>query len=116
MVPDYIRKKLLKKFDNLLPYKIRGIKITENYLLTAIEILNAQNDKTLPQNARNAIMEKTPFGLDRLIKERTGKNLRTANIISDELEKRGIAEVFRQPEEENGRTKKHTRLNEDWTW
>ena len=64
-IPDDIREKVLKKFDILPPYKERGIRITEDLIFATIEILNESEGNILPQNARNDIAERIPFGLDR---------------------------------------------------
>jgi hypothetical protein len=97
---------------NKIPFKHRGIMITHELIKITIELLNAEPTKTLPQNCRNDVRERTPDGLDRRIKERLNINLRTANIISDVLEKAGIVEVIQR----TGRTVKRTKLLEEWYW
>lgn len=77
-----------------LPFRWRGIAITYELVGAAIAILNAEPSKTLPQNCRNDIRSRTPDGLDRRIKEKLNTDLRTANIISDVLEKADIVEVI----------------------
>ena len=73
--------------------------------------------KQLPQNCRHVKAENKPFGLDKLINEIFGDDLRRANIISDELQKKGIVEVIEIKNEETGRfKKKYTRLLKDWQW
>jgi hypothetical protein len=82
----------------------------------AIEVLNAEPTKTLPQNSRNDIKEKTPDGLDRRIKEYLNTNLRTANIISDVLEQAGIVQIVRIKNPRTGREVKGTKLLKEWCW
>jgi hypothetical protein len=97
---------------NKIPFKDRGIKITHELIKITIELLNAEPTKTLPQNCRNVVRERTPDGLDKRIKERLNTNQRKANIISDVLEKAGIVEVIQR----TGRTVKRTKLLEKWSW
>ena len=99
-----------------IPYKCRGIMISRELVEATMEILNASSTKSLPQNARNAVKEKTPDGLDKRIKERLSSNLRTANIISDVLENVGIVDVIKVINTNTGRTVKGTRLNQKWSW
>lgn len=101
---------------NKVPFKHRGIMITQELIKTAIELLNAEPAKTLPQNCRNDVRERTPDGLDRRIKESLHTDLRTANIISDVLEKAGIVEVIRVINSQTGRGVKGTRLLVEWNW
>jgi len=108
-------KKVFAKFK-YLPYRERGIQINEDLIVTTIEILNNSNNYILPQNARNEIMEKTPDGLDKRIKRKLRKNTRTANIISDVLENKGIVEVTYIKNPKTGRKIKATRLLKEWRW
>ena len=112
-MPNEMKKKILNKFD-ILPYPKRGIQINKNLVIITIEILNKY--KQLPQNCRQVKAENKPFGLDKLINEEFGDDLRRANIISDELQKKGIVEVFKKQNEETGKSIKWTRLLEDWQW
>jgi cell envelope opacity-associated protein A len=105
----------MAKFGDL-PYKERGITITEELIITAIELLNSSEGKILPQNARNEVVDKTPYGLDKLIKLKLQTDTRTANIISDILEKKGIAKVTTIKNARTGRIIKATRLLDDFTW
>jgi hypothetical protein len=114
-VPNDIREKVLNLFGTL-PYTERGIRIDERLIIITIEILNSSKDKTLPQNCRKECREKTPFGLDRLIKEKLCDDTMRATIISDELQRKGIVKVFNKKGEDTGRVKKHTKLNKEWTW
>lgn len=99
-----------------LPYKYRGIMITRRLIRATMEILNAESNKTLPQNSRNAIRENTPDGLDKCIKESLNTNLRTGNIISDILKEAEIVEIIRVENPNTGRIVKGTKLLQDWTW
>ena len=113
-IPDNIRKIVLNRFCNL-PYKERGIQINEELIIITIEILNENESKILPQNARNVIMEKTPHGLDKIIKQRLNTNTRTANIISDILENKGFVEIIKI-KNEKGNYIKATKLLNEFTW
>ena len=100
----------------VIPFKLRGILISQDLIKIAIEILNNEFSKTLPQNSLNASKEKTPDGLDRRIKEMLNTDLRTANIISDVLKKAGIVEVIKVENQISGRDVKGTRLLTEWCW
>jgi hypothetical protein len=119
-IPDGLKKKILKKFEELpceeSSYNERGIKINEELIVTTIEILNSSIDKILPQNCRNLSRNKTPFGLDRYIKEKLNNDTRRANIISDELAKKDIVQVTKRPNPKTGRSIKHTLLKNEWTY
>jgi hypothetical protein len=99
-----------------IPFKCRGIKIKKELIRATLEILNNEPSKRLPQNARNAIAEKTPDGLDKRIKLVLNDNLRTANIISDVLEAVGIVDVIIVKNPPTGRDVNGTQLRETWTW
>jgi hypothetical protein len=112
-MPIKMKKKVLNIFD-ILPYRERGIQINEKLIIFTIEILNKY--KQLPQNCRQIKAENKPFGLDKLINEEFGDDLRRANIISDELQEKGIVEVFKETNAETGKPIKWTRLLKDWQW
>jgi len=112
-MPNEMGKKILKKFI-ILPYQERGIQINADLIIITVEILNKYNQ--LPQNCRHVKAENKPFGLDKLINEEFGDDLRRANIISDELQKKGIVEVIKISNEKTGRLIKGTRLLKDWQW
>jgi len=112
-MPNKMKKEILSKFEKL-PYPKRGIQINEKLIIITIEILNKY--KQLPQNCRQVKTENKPFGLDKLINEEFGDDLRRANIISDELQKKGIVEVIEIMNEETGKLRKITRLLKDWQW
>lgn len=97
-----------------LPFKERGIRVTRELIEATLGVLNAEPTRTLPQNCRNAIMEKTPDGLDRRIKKKLNSNLRTANIVSDVLRDAGIVEIVKVLNPQIGRTVKGTRLLNNW--
>lgn len=99
-----------------LPFKNRGITITRELILTAVEILNNKHSKILPQNSRNASREKTPDGLDRNIKECLNTDLRTANIVSDILKDAGVVEIIDVENPVTGRKVKGTKLLPKWQW
>jgi hypothetical protein len=101
---------------NKVPFKHRGIMITHELIRITIGLLNAEPTKTLLQNCRNDVRERTPDGLDKRIKESLNTDLRTANIISDVLEQAGIVEVIHVINPRTGRTVKGTRLLEEWDW
>ena len=107
---------LVGKNVKKVPFKHRGIMITHELIKTAIELLNAEPTKILPQNCRNDVRERTPDGLDRRIKESLDTDLRTGNIISEVLEKAGIVEVIQALNSRTGRSVKGTRLLVEWTW
>jgi len=92
------------------------ITITLNLIKATVEILNKEDNKTLPQLTLNATRSMQADGLDRRIKETINSDLRTANIISDILQDAGIVEVLDVVNPETGRTVKGTRLNDAWTW
>ena len=81
-----------------------------------MEILNAEATKTLPQNCRNDVREKTPDGLDKRIKESLNTDLRTANIIYDVLKLVGIVEIVQVINPQTGRLVKGTKLLQEWSW
>lgn len=99
-----------------LPFKYRGIEISAELIRSVIELLNAEENKTLPQHSANAVVEKTMDGLDRRIKERMGSDLRTANIVSDVLDRAGIVKVINGTNPATGRNVKGTRLLKAWRW
>lgn len=99
-----------------LPFKHRGIEISTELIRTVLELLNAEENKTLPQHSANAVAEKTTDGLDRRIKEKMCSDLRTANIVSDVLEKAGIVRVIKGINPATGRDVKGTRLRKTWRW
>jgi hypothetical protein len=98
------------------PIKCRGIRIRENLVKAAMEILNSAPGQTLPQNCRNDTRENTPEGLDLRIKEFLDSDLRTANIITDVLESVGIASNVFVANPETGHSVKGTQLNPRWCW
>ena len=115
-IPEKLRLSILGKF-NELPYTAkRNIKIYEELIISTIEILNISENKTLPQNARYLAKEETPFGLDRLLKEKLKTDLSTASIVSDELKDKNIVEIIKKADNKSSRKKFHTRLKRDWTW
>jgi hypothetical protein len=114
-MPFEIYKTILNKFEQL-PYKERGIKITQDLVMLTITLLNASEGKILPQNSRKDILEKTPYGLDRLIKEKLPTTQMTATIISDILKDKGIVKVVKIPNQKTGKMIKATVLLEEFTW
>jgi hypothetical protein len=116
--PDLLNKAciIISQHSGRLPFKCRGIKITSELIKTTLELLNAEPVKSLPQNSRNDIMERTPDGLDKRIKEFLNTNLRTANIISDVLADAGIAEIVLIENPKTGRLIKGTKLCQKWCW
>ena len=99
-----------------IPFKIRGIMITRDLIKATMELLNEEVDKTLPQNCRNDIEERTPHGLDKRIKIALNSNLRTANIISDVLEQASIVSIVGVLNPKTSRYIKGTKLNDRWCW
>jgi hypothetical protein len=99
-----------------LPFKHRGIMINRELIKATMEILNAESNKSLPQNHRNVVWENTPDGLDKRIKESLNTDQRRANIISDVLEEAGIVEIIQVINPKTGRTVKGTKLLQEWTW
>jgi hypothetical protein len=114
-MPEKLLNKLLNLFERL-PYMIRGIRINADLLRTTVEVLNAAEGKILPQNCRSDIAERTPDGLDRRVKIALQSDLRTADIVSDELAERGVVEVTTIENPATGRQIKATRLLKAWTW
>jgi len=114
-IPDNIKKEILNEFKDELPYIERRIEINETLIIITIEILNSSKDRELPQNCRQVKKENKPFGLDKMINIRLNDDLRRANIISDELQKKNIVEVFRKIDPKNNREKNYTRLI-NYTW
>jgi len=97
-IPDLLLKKIKTLFDEQnkkLPYKFRGILIDEDLIVCTLEVLNDTTNKELPLNHRNATRINTPDGLDKRIKIRRNSDLRTANIVADELSEIGVLEMFR---------------------
>lgn len=114
-IPSEKLEKILIRFPDL-PLKERGIVINAELIKIAIELLNDSPDHILPQNCRNDIMERTPDGLDKRIKGKTGSNLRTANIVSDILRDAGIVEICKMKNFYSDREVKATRLLTEWQW
>jgi hypothetical protein len=111
--------KLSNELKNLfpnLPYRERGIKITLDLLKVTIKILNNATNKTLPQNCRNETAEKTPYGLDKLVKINLPTSQRTANIVSDILAKKKIVKIIHVKNKKTERMIKGTCLVNKWTW
>lgn len=118
-IPDELLQKACSKVEQhfeKLSFLIRGITITHELIKVTMEILNAEPAKQLPQNCRNDKKERTPDGLDKRIKERLNSDLRTANIISDVLEKAGIVKVIQVKNPETKRMVKGTKLLPEWYW
>lgn len=118
-IPSEIYNRILKNVEasyGTMPFKLRGIVISQDLLKVTVVILNRESSKSLPQNARNVSSENTPDGLDRRIKECLNTNLRTANIISDVLQKAGIVEIVKIENRISGREVKGTRLLPIWSW
>ena len=99
-----------------IPFRLRGIKVDRYLIISALEILADAPQKTLPQNCRNDIYERTPDGLDRRIKAKLKTDLRTANIISDVLADAGIVKVVKVLKPETGRMVKATKLLDEMHW
>ena len=118
-IPDELLRNAISEVETgwgrKLPFYEWGIKIDKILISTTLEILNEAPSKTLPQNSRNAVLERTPDGLDRRLKERLG-NLRRGNIISDVLSKANIVEVFDCEKYLTQRLVKCTRLCKNWRW
>lgn len=102
--------------NRLLPFHERGIKIDHKLIKTTIDILNAAPSRTLPQNCRNDIRERTPDGLDRRIKDALNTDLRTANIVSDVLAECSIVKIVKVVNPNTGRLIKGTRLIDGKFW
>lgn len=118
-IPEALLKKAIDSVVEVhgrpLPFYERGIKIDKLLISTTLEILNQEPTKKMPQNCRNAVLEKTPDGLDARLKERLG-NLRRANIISDVLAKSDIVKNVSVMNIITGNYVKGTELNSEWTW
>jgi len=99
-----------------VPFRERGIAITRELIKTTMELLNSEPTKTLPQNCRNDVRERTPDGLDRRIKQSLNTDLRTANIISDVLARAGVVRIVQVRNPQTRREVKGTRLLREWTW
>lgn len=104
------------KAFSTIPFKERGIYIKAQLIKAAMEILNSAENKTLPQNCRNDVRERTPDGLDRQIKEYLKSDLRTANIISDVLSNAGVVRIVSMESPLTKRSIKGTQLKTEWTW
>ncbi len=109
MLQDLYQKVELE-FDEMLPFKYRGITISNEMIKKTIEILEKAPNRELPQNCRHLSKEETPDGLDRELKYALDTNLRMANIISDVLAEVGTVEVILVENEKTRRMIKHTRL------
>ena len=107
--------KAQQKVGNL-PFKERGIMITCELIEITMKILNKEPNRTLPQNCRNDIREKTPDGLDRRLKEYYMDHLRRANIISDVLALSGIVDIIQTENPSTGNIVQGTRLRQYWCW
>lgn len=72
-IPDDILLKAIQSVESstmrTLPLYERGIKIDKSLIEATLEILNDEPTKTLPQNCRNDILERTPDGLDARLKK-----------------------------------------------
>ena len=115
-IPDELLGKLISRIEHILPYKCRGIMISKQLITITVESLNDVPSKTLPQNCRNESRNKTPEGLDLIIKNKMNFDTRTANIVSDVLAEAGVVEVTHVINPKTGRSIKATKLLKDWTW
>ncbi len=106
----------IRKQWGSISFRHRGIEVSPRLIKTAIELLNEEPAKVLPQNCRNDVRERTPDGLDRRIKVRLNSDLRTANIISDVLKDASIVEIIQIESARTGRMVKATRLFEEYCW
>lgn len=106
----------VERANQRLPFPVRGIMVDRNRIQATLEILNAEPTHTLPQYCKNDILEKTQDGLDRRIKEYFGTDLRTANIVTDILEKSGIVRNIKLSSQSTGSEIKGTQILEKWTW
>lgn len=104
----------LEKEYGVIPFKLRGICITDRLIKAAMEILNDEDTKYLPQNCRNLSRFKCPDGLDKRIKDMMQSDLRTANIISDVLASIGVVEIIKKENPTSGRMIKTTVLKEQY--
>ena len=97
-IPEELLKKILLKIEmkqnERIPFKLRGIVISELLIASTLEILNPEKTKILPQNARHDNLEKTPDGLDKRLKIRMGNDTCRGHIVSDILAETGIVRLF----------------------
>lgn len=118
-IPPELMNKLclaIRKQWGTISFQHRGIEVSPRLIKTAIELLNEEPTKVLPQNSRNDVRERTPDGLDRRIKERLNLDTRTANIISDVLKGASIVEIIQIENARTGRMIKATRLLQEYCW
>ncbi|MED2974281.1 hypothetical protein P4361_18795 [Fictibacillus sp. B-59209] len=99
-----------------LPIKSGGISITRDLIKTTIQILNEEPTKTLPQNSRKDIKDRTPDGLDHRIKDRMKNNMMTACFVSNILAEAGIVEIVTIKNPTTSRMVKGTKLKKEWSW
>ncbi len=118
-IPENKLSEILKLFEEnyqKIPYKERGITIDSDLIKYTLEILNDSEDKKLPLNSRNASIINTPDGLDKRIKIRRNSDLRTANIIVDELSKIRIVEKIQIKNFTTDRLVAGAELKSEWRW
>jgi hypothetical protein len=119
-VSEELLKKIILKIEmkqnKRLPFKLRGIIISELLIATTIEILNKEKSKMLPQNARHDNLEKTPDGLDKRLKKRIGNDTCRGHIVSDILAEVGVVRLLKVKNIKTGHLVNGTELISDYTW
>jgi hypothetical protein len=119
-IPEELLKKILLKIEmkqnERIPFKLRGIVISELLIARALEILNAEKTKTLPQNARHNNLEETPDGLDKRLKIKMGNDTCRGHIVSDILSDVGIVRLLKIRNVKTGKLVNATQLNSDYSW
>ncbi len=108
--------KIESKYGSRLPFKIRGITISEQMVSTTLEILNEEKTKTLPQNAYHNNAKDTPDGLDKRLKIRMGSNTCKGHIISDILFDVGVVNIHKIRNIKTGKLRNVTELTQNYTW
>lgn len=119
-IPEELLKKILSaiemKQNEQIPFKSRGIVISELLIVTTLELLNAEKLKTLPQNARHDNLKKTPDGLDKRLKMRMGNDTCRSHIISDILAEVGVVRLLKVRNIKTGKLVNGTQLNSEYSW
>lgn len=117
---DYPKEKLDKIIDLLrkermqFPYHVRGIKIDYELIEATMNVLFNSPNFRMEQNCKNSLRDYQEEGLDYFIKVKRDSDIRTANIISDELKRIGVLSITSEINNKTGRKRKVSTINDDW--
>ncbi|WP_010253578.1 hypothetical protein [Treponema primitia] len=118
-IPANIRKLMLSKIG-YLPIIIKleksNITISEEIIMSAIELLNHETNKCLPQNCSHDGISKTKDGLDKELKLKLKTTFSYAKYVSDVLTEKGITEIIYVQSKYSHVKIKGIKLLDQWIW